>query len=180
MFALLNAFQNDMTWQGSTKNHGGCRFQGKGHGLTHRDWAGVLPTQMFLNQVTPENFIQFCPSVQKLFVIFFNTDRLIQRWTDRQTDRHKNSIQNKSPHYPKQVQAEFFLYPIFSTSLKTVWAHFAHSLHFVWIIRIHLYVNNFTKNCGIDLRMFKFWQIFLRSFVKKSVQTINGDSTNDC
>ena len=138
-----------MTWQGSTKNHGGCRFQGNGHGLT------------------PENFIQFCPSVQKLFVIFFNTDRLIQRWTDRQTDRHKNSIQNKSPHYPKQVQAEFFLYPIFSTSLKTVWAHFAHSLHFVWIIRIHLYVNNFTKNCGIDLRMFKFWQIFLRSFAKK-------------
>ena len=76
----LNAFQNDMTWPGSTKNQGGDRFQGidldAGQGLPCKDWVGVLPTQTFLNSnlVTPENFIQFSPSVQKLFMIFFNTN----------------------------------------------------------------------------------------------------------
>ena len=109
LFALLNAFQNDMTQPSSTKNHGGDIFQGKGldagQGLPHRDWAGVLPTQMFLNSnlITPENFIQLHPSVQKLFMIFFNTDA--------QTDRHTNSIQNDSPHYPIQVPAEIFFHP---------------------------------------------------------------------
>ena len=50
-------------------------------GLPHRDWAGVLPTQKFLysNLVTPESFVQLCPSIQKLFMIFFNTDR----WTHK-------------------------------------------------------------------------------------------------
>ena len=54
---------------GSAKNHGGDRFQGKdldaGQGLPHRDWAGILATQTFLNSnlVTPENFIQYGPSV---------------------------------------------------------------------------------------------------------------------
>ena len=76
---------------GSTKNHGGDRFQGKSldavKGLCHRDWAGVLPSQKLLNSnlVTPENFVQFHPSVQKLFMIFFNTDRQTDRWTDTQT-----------------------------------------------------------------------------------------------
>ena len=87
MFALSNAFQNDMTWAGSTKNHGGDIFQGKGldegQGLPSRDWTGVLPTQMFLNSnlVTPENFVQFCQSIQKLFMIF-----LYHRCTDRRTE----------------------------------------------------------------------------------------------
>ena len=30
-----------------------------------------------------------------------------------QTDRHTNSIQNELPHYPMQVQGEFFVNPIF-------------------------------------------------------------------
>ena len=80
LFASSNAFQNDMTWSDSAKNHGGERFQGKGldagQGLPCRDWEGVLPTQAVLNsnRVTSENFIQFCPSIQKLFMVFFNTD----------------------------------------------------------------------------------------------------------
>ena len=83
-----------------------------GQGLPCRDWAGVLPTQTFLNSnlVFPENFVQLCPSILKLFMIFFNTNGL--------TDIHTNSIQNKSPNYPIWVWAEF-LYPIFSTSHKT-------------------------------------------------------------
>ena len=102
LFALLNAFQNDMTWPGSTKNHIGDRFQRKGldtgQGPPHRDWANELPTLTFFNSnlVTPENFVQFRPSIQKLFMIFFNTDP--------QTDGHTNSIKNKSPHYPVWVQ----------------------------------------------------------------------------
>ena len=69
-----------------------------------QDWACVLPTQMFLNSnlVPREIFVQFCPSVQKLFMIVFSTDR--------QTDGHTNSLQNKSPYYPIQVGAEFLLY----------------------------------------------------------------------
>ena len=114
LFAWLNAFQNDMTWPSSNKNHGGDRFQGKGldtgQGVPHRDWADVLPTQTFLNSnlVPLKNFIQFHPSVQKLFMIFFNTDA--------QMDGHTNSIQNESPHYPIWVRAEIFLYSISSTS----------------------------------------------------------------
>ena len=85
-----------MIWhdQVAPKNHGGDRFQGKGldagQGLPCRDWIGVLPTQTFLdsNLVIPENFIQFCPSIQKIFMIFFNTD-----------GQTHISIQNKSPHY---------------------------------------------------------------------------------
>ena len=111
----LNAFQNDMTWPGSTKNQGGDRFQGidldAGQGLPCKDWVGVLPTQTFLNSnlVTPENFIQFHPSIQKLFMIFLH----------RQTDT--NSIQNESPHYPIWVWAEIYLYPIILPLTK--WAH---------------------------------------------------------
>ena len=44
---------------------------------------------MFLNSnlVTPENFIQFRPSFQKLLMIFFNTDGQTQRQMDRHKDR---------------------------------------------------------------------------------------------
>ena len=86
-------------------------FQGKGldagQGLPHRDWEGVLPTQAVLNSnlVTPENFIQFCPSIQKLYMVFFNTDG--------QTDGRTNSILNESPHYPIRVRAKKNLFPFF-------------------------------------------------------------------
>ena len=35
--------------------------------VNDKDWVGVLPTQMFLNSnlVNPDNFVQFCPSIQK-------------------------------------------------------------------------------------------------------------------
>ena len=64
--------------------------------------ALVLPTQNLLetNLVTAENCVQFCPSVQKLFIIF--------SYTDARTDRHTNSVQNESPLYPIRVQAEKF------------------------------------------------------------------------
>ena len=79
-------------------------------GLPSRGLAVLLPTQMLLNSnlVTPENFIQFRPSIQKLFMILFNTDGRTHRQTDGQTDGHTNSLQNKSPHYPTQVRAEIF------------------------------------------------------------------------
>ena len=115
LFDSLNTFQNDMTCPGSNKNHGGDKFQGKGldagQGLSCRDWAGVLTTQIFLNSnlVTLENFIHFRPCGQKLFMIFFNTDS--------QMDRHTKSIQNESPHYPIQVWAEIFYTPFFYLSL---------------------------------------------------------------
>ena len=66
---LVKCFPKLYDMTGSAKNHGGDRFQGKdldaGQGLPHRDWAGILATQTFLNSnlVTPENFIQYCPSV---------------------------------------------------------------------------------------------------------------------
>ena len=83
------------------------RFQGKGQdagqGLPCRNWAGVLPTQKFLksNLVIPENFIQFCPSIQRLFMIFFNTDRRM------------DGESHKLTHHPKQVQAEILYTPFF-------------------------------------------------------------------
>ena len=61
-------------------------------GLPSRGLAVLLPTQTLHNSnlVTPENFIQFRPSIQKFFMIFFNIDT--------QMDGHTNSIQNESPH----------------------------------------------------------------------------------
>ena len=97
---------------GSTNNHGGDRYQGKGldagQGLPCRDWAGVLPTQTFLNSnlVTPETFIQFHPSVQKL-------SRFHITQTDTQTP-YKTNHPSTLYGYGQNI-----LYPIFSTSLKT-------------------------------------------------------------
>ena len=124
----LNAFQNDMTWPGSTKNQGGDRFQGidldAGQGLPCKDWVGVLPTQTFLNSnlVTPENFIQFHPSIQH-----YSWSSLTQ--TDWRTDGHTNSIQNESPHYPMQVRVEFFYAPFFLPLSK--WSEQAEQAHSV-------------------------------------------------
>ena len=52
-------------------------------------WEVVLPTQAVLNSnlVTPENFIEFCPSFQKLFMVFFNTEGQTNSGTDKQLDR---------------------------------------------------------------------------------------------
>ena len=87
-FALSNAFQNDMTWRGSAKNHRGDRFQGK------RPWCrpGATHPNIPQQQVTPDNFIQFRQSIEKLFMFF--------SYTDGHTDGHTNSMQNKSPHCP--------------------------------------------------------------------------------
>ena len=35
------------------------------------------------NLVTPENFVQFRPSIRKLFIIFFNTDTQKDGWTHK-------------------------------------------------------------------------------------------------
>ena len=79
-FALSNAFQNGMTQPSSTHNHGGDRLQGKwlaaGQVVTVGDWAMVLPTTKLsaTSLLGPENFVQIGQSVQKLFMIFQNTD----------------------------------------------------------------------------------------------------------
>ena len=76
LFGLSNAVQNGMIWLGSTKDHTAAWLQGKGlgegQGLSGGDLARVLPTQKLLqsNLGTPENFVQFCPSFQKLIMIF--------------------------------------------------------------------------------------------------------------
>ena len=99
----------------SAKNHGGDRFQGKGLntglGLPCRCWAGVPPAQTFLNSnlVTPENFIQFRPSVQKLLMIFFNTEG----------QTHKLHSKQITP-LPNMGTGGNFLYPIFLPSTKGV------------------------------------------------------------
>ena len=122
LFALSNAFQNDMTWSGNAKNNGGDRFQGKGldagQGLPGRDWEGVLPTQVVLisNLVTSENFIQFCPLIKKLFMVFFNTDGQTNRQTDTQTHKLHTKLITPLPYIG---MGGIFLYPIISISLKT-------------------------------------------------------------
>ena len=120
LFALSNAFQNDMTWPSSAKNHGGDRFQGKGQGLPHRDWAGVLPTQTFINSnlVTHEIFVQFCPSDQKLFMIFHNTDR----------QTHKLHTKQFIP-LPYMGAGGNFFYPVFVPLI--VWINFINELWFM-------------------------------------------------
>ena len=122
---LFKCFPNDMIWSGSAKNHGRDIFQGKGlyagQGLPCRDWGGVLPTQMVLNinLVTPEIFIQFCPSIQKLFVVFFNTEG----------KTHKLHTKQITP-LPYLGTDRNFLYPIFSIYLKM----------FGWIATIYVTV----------------------------------------
>ena len=56
-------------------------FRGKG-----LDAGQGLPTQTFLNSklVTPDNFIQFRQSIEKLFMFF--------SYTDGPTDGHTNSM----------------------------------------------------------------------------------------
>ena len=69
-----------MTQPSSTHNHGGGRLQGKGldarQVLTGGYWALVLPTTKLIatSLLSPEIFVQIGPSVQKLFMIFPNTD----------------------------------------------------------------------------------------------------------
>ena len=50
--------------------------------LTGGDWTLVLPTPKLAatSLLIPENFVQIGPSIQKLFMIFQNTDRQTQKW----------------------------------------------------------------------------------------------------
>ena len=79
LFASSNTFQNCMSWSRSTNSHGGDSLQGKGLDaapvLQGEDWTQVLPTQYLpgTNQTSPENFIQICPSIQKLFFNWANS-----------------------------------------------------------------------------------------------------------
>ena len=79
LFGSTRAFQNGMTWSGSTKNHGAAPPQAKGLGasqvLPDGDWAGELPTQKLLNAnlATPESFTLIGPTIQKLVHIMWNT-----------------------------------------------------------------------------------------------------------
>ena len=54
--------------------------------------GGVLPTQKLLetNLASPENFIQICSPVQKLFMIYCRTDTQMDIWTDTQTPYKMN------------------------------------------------------------------------------------------
>ena len=69
-----------MTQSGSTNNHGPALLQGKGQGagqgLPGGDWMGVLPTQKLLqtNLASPENFVQICSLILKIFMISNVTD----------------------------------------------------------------------------------------------------------
>ena len=79
-FALSNAIQNGMIQLSSTNNHGGDRLKGKGlyagPVLSDGDWALVLPTPKLASTSlqSPEKFVQMNPSIQKLVMIFQNTD----------------------------------------------------------------------------------------------------------
>ena len=145
MFASSNAFQNDMTWSGSAKNHGVDRFHGKGlnagQGLPCRDWEGVLPIQAVLNSnlVTSENFIQFCLSIQKLFMVFFNTDGQTHRRPDGQTSRRTDTQTPYKTNHPTTLYGygrKFFYTPFFlPLSKRSELASLAHSVLFGWILK---------------------------------------------
>ena len=70
------------------------KFRGKGLDaglvLPSGDWALVLPTPNLAatSLLSPENFVQITPSIQKLFVIFQNTDGQTHRQLD-QCDQKK-------------------------------------------------------------------------------------------
>ena len=141
-------------------------------------WEVVLPTQAVLNSnlVTPENFIQFClPFKSYSWFSLTQTDRptdgQTNRRTDQQMDGHTNSIQNESTHYPIRVRAEIFLYPIFSTSLKTEWACFTCSLRFVRINFVSLFYCypkiSFCNQCD---QIGRFWKCLAINFLTKVAQ----------
>ena len=75
-----------MTQPCSTHDNRGDRLQEKGlyagPYLTGGDWALVLPTTKLAatSLQSSENFIQIGPSIQKLFMIFQNTDRQSHKW----------------------------------------------------------------------------------------------------
>ena len=148
---MKNAYQTKHTLpptippQTTCLPHGADIFQEKGldvgQELHCRDWVGVLGTETFLNSnlVTPENFVQFYPFVQKLFMIFFNLDG------------RTNSIQNKSPLYPIQVWVEIFC-TLFSTSHKTKWAPPPFCLDNNGLRLILLLISTFVKkDCAVPL-----------------------------
>ena len=82
-----------MTQPSSTHGDGGDILQGKernvGQVLQGGDWALVLPTHKVVSTclLSPENFIQIGSFVQKLFMIFQNTETWKHRHTDVQTHK---------------------------------------------------------------------------------------------
>ena len=134
-FIVKNAYQTKHTLpptippQTTCLPHGADIFQEKGldvgQELHCRDWVGVLGTETFLNSnlVTPENFVQFYPFVQKLFMIFFNLDGR----TDAQTPYKTNH-----PSTLYRCGWKFFV-PFFLPLTKRSELH----LHFVWIIMVY-------------------------------------------
>ena len=80
MVCLVKYFSKWYDTPGSTHDHGGDRLQGKvlyaGQVITGGDWALVLPTLKLdaTSQQSPENFVQIGQCIQKLFMIFQNTD----------------------------------------------------------------------------------------------------------
>ena len=78
LFGSIRAFQNRLTWPGSTKDHRAAPPQAKGLGasqvLPGGDWARVLPTQKLLdtNLATPESLTPIGPPVQKLLHIILS------------------------------------------------------------------------------------------------------------
>ena len=117
-----------MTQPCSTHDNRGDRLQEKGlyagPYLTGGEWALVLPTTKLAatSLQSSENFIQIGPSIQKLFMIFQNTDR----------PTHKQITP-----VPYTNTGEKYFIPIFSTSHKTERAHFSCSLHFI-LENLHL------------------------------------------
>ena len=78
-------------------------------------------------------------------MVFFNTD-----W---QTYGHTNSIQNESPHYPIQVRAQIFLYPIFLPLSKR--SELATALFKADVGKYSLDVPNSTSFCHIQNNVIK-------------------------
>ena len=99
LFESIRAFQNGMTWPGSTKDHGAAPPQAKGLGagqvLSGGDWARVLPTQKLLdtNLATPASFTPIGPPVQKLVHIIRNTKNLMTNTTTPLYSNHDPRLQ---------------------------------------------------------------------------------------
>ena len=99
LFESIRAFQNGMTWPGSTKDHGAAPPQAKGLGagqvLSGGDWARVLPTQKLLdtNLATPASFTPIGPPVQKLVHIIRNTKNLMTNTTTPLYSNHDPLMQ---------------------------------------------------------------------------------------
>ena len=96
LFGSTRAFQNGMTWSGSTKNHGAAPPQAKGLGasqvLPDGDWAGEQPTQKLLNAnlATPESFTLIGPPIQKHLMTNTPLPLCSKWWLKSKTEKHRS------------------------------------------------------------------------------------------